>query len=76
MIKPRHEKAREHFREHREKIAEGVKLLADGWLIEVGEVVAEILPTRMMDSMARSRVVKALTPYRDQMVAWARGLGG
>lgn len=75
MISPRHERSRAHFLEHEEVIANGVRLLAEGWVIEVAEEVASMLPARVLDSVARSRVKAKLAPRVEEAVAWARKLG-
>lgn len=74
MIRPRYERTREHFRLHEAEIARGVRLLAEGWAIEMAETVASIVPGTWFDGVARRRVLSALADRIEDAVAWIKGL--
>lgn len=74
MIRPRHEATKEHFRRHRRTVAEGVRRLAEGVVIEIAEEVADAVWGRLLDDAARSRVLDKLQPRVDDAVAWAESL--
>ena len=55
-------------------MAEGVRRLAEGWVIEVAETVAEGLWGRMLDGAARNRVKSQMQPRVEDAVRWVESL--